>query len=244
MARPMPPLAPVTMAISLWLMISPGFLNRPLLQRPRIDALLGADGRGDQLLERTALDFLRRSQRHRRHERDIAGRLVVGEPAQTPRDDVGRDLLARSCVRQGALADHAGKDFVATHRIRGRGHRDLFDGGMLHQHALDLDRRDVFAGAADDILLAVDEMKRAVRAAPDHVPGMKPAAIPGFVGGFGVLEVFAEEPVAWRSAGVANQQFTGLIDTGFRAAIGNDARLELRSKAAEATRAGVARLLR
>ena len=40
MARPMPPLAPVTMAVLRPLMTSPGFLHRPLLQRPGIDAQL------------------------------------------------------------------------------------------------------------------------------------------------------------------------------------------------------------
>src|SRR5436190_16547668 len=128
MARPMPPLAPVTMATSLWLMFSPGFLHRPLLQRPCIDATFGADGRGDQFFQRTALDLLRRGQRHRLDERDIAGGLVVGEPAQAPSDDIGRDLLARGGVRRDSVAHHAGKDFVAAHRIRGRRHRDLPDG--------------------------------------------------------------------------------------------------------------------
>src|SRR3979411_3233542 len=110
MAWPMPPLAPVTMATSLWLMISPGFLYRPLLQRPCIDALLGADGCGDKLLERAALDFVRRGQRHCGEERDIAGRLVVSEPAQAPFDDIGGDLVACRCVRRRCLAHHAGKD--------------------------------------------------------------------------------------------------------------------------------------
>src|SRR4051812_28427086 len=109
MARPMPPLAPVTMATLLSFMISPRLLYRPLLQRPRIDAQLRADRCGDQLFERAALDLLRRGQRHGGDERDIAGRLVVGEPAQAPRDDIGGDLPARRGVRRRALADHAGK---------------------------------------------------------------------------------------------------------------------------------------
>ena len=113
---------------------------------------------------------------------------------------------------------------------------------MLHQHALDLDRGDVFAGAADDVLLAVDEMKRAIRAAPHHVAGMKPAAVPGLRGGLGILEILAEEAVAGCRAGMAHQKFAGLVDAGLCAAIGNDAGLEFASQAAEAACAGVARL--
>ena len=41
---------------------------------------------------------------------------------------------------------------------------------------------------------------------------------------------------------MAHQQFAGLVDTGFCAAIGHDAGLELGPEAAEATGAGVARL--
>src|SRR5688572_16083665 len=105
MARPMPPLAPVTMATLLSLMISSSrLLHRPLLQRSGVDAPIRTDRRRNQLLERAALDFLRRGQRQRRHKRDIAGRLVIGEAAQAPGDEIGGDLLACRGVRGGSLA--------------------------------------------------------------------------------------------------------------------------------------------
>ncbi len=83
-------------------------------------------------------------------------------------------------------------------------------------------------------------MKGAVRTASHHVAGVKPAALPGFRGGFGVLEVFAEEAVAWRGTRMAHQKLTGFINAGFRTAIGHDAGLEFVSQAAKTTGAGVA----
>ena len=55
---------------------------------------------------------------------------------------------------------------------------------MLVEHALDLDRRDVLAAAADHVLLAVDEVEVAFGVAPHHVAGVEPAVGPGLVGGF------------------------------------------------------------
>ena len=54
---------------------------------------------------------------------------------------------------------------------------------------------------------------------------MKPAAIPRFGGGLGILEIFAKEAIARLAAGMANQQFAGLVDLGLRVIIANDADL-------------------
>ena len=101
------------------------------------------------------------------------------------------------------MGDDQCENLFAAQRI-GRGD----DGDLLHrrvllQNALDLDGADVLAGAADDVLLAVDEMERTVSAAPHHVAGVEPAAGPGFRRRLRVLEIGAEEAEARLRAGMA-----------------------------------------
>src|SRR6266702_3147335 len=78
---------------------------------------------------------------------------------------------------------------------------------MLQQFTLHLDGRDVLAGAADDVLLAVDQPQRAIGGPHDDVAGMEPATVPGARGRRFVLEIFAEEAVARVWPGMTHQQF-------------------------------------
>src|ERR1700722_13474957 len=114
---------------------------------------------------------------------------------------------------------------------------------MLHQNAFDLDGRYVLAGTANDVLLAVDEVQRAIGVAPNDVAAVKPAAAPSLGGGLGVLQVLAKEAVTWLRSGVADKQFAGFTDCGIRPALGDDARFQLRAGPAEATRTDMARFL-
>ena len=93
---------------------------------------------------------------------------------------------ARACTMQASTSSPRTASGVGGHRRRL--HRR-----MLVQHALDLDRRDVLAAAADHVLLAVDEVQVAVGVAPHDVAGVEPAAGPGLVGGRLVLQVAGEE---------------------------------------------------
>ena len=121
--------------------------------------------------------------------------------------------VARGTVERQLLGDDAGEYLIAAHRIRRRRRpRRACTGGCCMQHALDLDRGDVLAAAADDVLLAVDEVQLAVGVAPHDVAGVEPAALPGCRRGLGVLQVFAEEAVARLGAGMPHQQFARLID--------------------------------
>ena len=55
------------------------------------------------------------------------------------------------------------------------------DRGMLVEHVLDLDRRDVLAARDDDVLGAVLELDIAVRVQHAEIAGMEPAALEGLV---------------------------------------------------------------
>src|SRR5258707_978628 len=49
---------------------------------------------------------------------------------------------------------------------------------MAGERGLDFQRRAVLSGAADDVLQAIDEVQRAVRAAAHRLAGVKPAFAP------------------------------------------------------------------
>ena len=66
---------------------------------------------------------------------------------------------------------------------------------MAVEDGLDLDRGDVLAGAADHVLLAVDEVQVAVRIARHDIAGVQPAAVPRFSGRLRILQVLAEKTV-------------------------------------------------
>src|SRR5207237_623152 len=88
------------------------------------------------------------------------------------------------------------RNLVATNLVRCRCHRGLPDCRMAVEDRLDLDRGNILARSADDVLLAIDEMQIAIVVAGDDITGMKPSALPRFRGGFRVLQIFPEEAVA------------------------------------------------
>ena len=79
-----------------------------------------------------------------------------------------------------------------------------------NQHALDFDHRDVFAAAAHDVLLAVDEKQRRPSPCVDNIASMEPAAVPGLVGGGFVFQVLEKKPRRGHRDHVPHQQFAGL----------------------------------
>src|SRR5882672_2208782 len=85
---------------------------------------------------------------------------------------------------------------------------------MPGERRLDLERGDVLAGAADDVLQPVDEMQRAVVAAPRRVTGVEPAVAPRFGGGLVVLEIAGEEAAPGIRAFLPDQHFSGLFLKG------------------------------
>ena len=142
--------------------------------------LPGSDAR--ELAQVAALHLLRSGQRQRVDEGDIARRLEVREPLERMRDDARRDA-ARAAAVFGAFVStmqastsspRTGSGVAATPTAA--------TARVLGDDALDLDRRDVLAAAADHVLAPVDEVEVAVGAAPDDVAGVEPAAGPGLVG--------------------------------------------------------------
>ena len=96
-----------------------------------------------------------------------------------------------SAVSRSALARReydAGHDFLVSHAIGRRDHRDLPDCRMAGEGRFDFQRGDVLAGAADDVLAPVDEVQAAIRPAAHAVAGVEPATAPGIGGGRLVLE--------------------------------------------------------
>ena len=77
---------------------------------------------------------------------------------------------ARSRRLEPVLQQHERLDDLAGDRV---GHADdagLGDGGVLHQHALDLERADQVAGRLDDVVAAADEPEVAVLVARARSP--------------------------------------------------------------------------
>src|SRR6185436_11593580 len=98
------------------------------------------------------------------------------------------------------------------HGIRRGDHRDLLDSGMAGERGLDLERGDVLAGAADDVLQPVDEVQGAVFAAARRVAGVEPAVAPGVGGGLLVLQIAGEEAAAGIVALLANEHFAPVTE--------------------------------
>ena len=192
-------------------------------------------------LELAALDLLRRRQRQRVDERHVARRLEVRQLRERVLDQCAGELGAFG--RWQRLPRHdAGQHLVAAHRVgRGR-HRRCLHQRMLIQHALDLDRRDVFAAAPDDVLLAVDEVQVACVVGAHDVAGVEPAAGPGLFGGRFVFQVAAEETASRIGAAGAHPQLAGHAGVDVGACVIHQAPLHRRVGAAEATGADVARL--
>ena len=75
---------------------------------------------------------------------------------------------------------------------------------MGAQHRFDLGGGDVLAAAADDLLLAANEIEQAALVTPRHVAGMVPAAAIGLGGDLGAIEIADIE------LGAADQRLAGL----------------------------------
>src|SRR5262245_37875133 len=82
-----------------------------------------------------------------------------------------------------AVIEHdAGHDFFVPQLVRDRDDGNLLHCRMAGERRLNLERGDVLARTADDVLDPVDEMQRTVLAAAHGVAGMEPAAFPCFLG--------------------------------------------------------------
>ena len=136
----------------------------------------------------------------------------------------------------------AGHHLFVAHRI-GRGDDgDLPDGRMVGERRFDFEGRDVLARATDDVLAAVDEVDLPVLATPHDVASMQPAAAPGVLRGFLILEIAGEEADARIRAGVTHQQLPRRALGRILSRIFDDAQLDARARCAYAARADVTRL--
>src|SRR3989442_7830682 len=78
---------------------------------------------------------------------------------------------------------------------------------MVGERGFDLQRGDVLAGAADDVLAPVDKVELSVIAAAHGIAGMEPAVAPRLLGRCGVLQVAGEEAAPRIFAFLTNQEF-------------------------------------
>src|SRR5918999_3810688 len=86
---------------------------------------------------------------------------------------------------------------------------------MAGEHGFDLERGDVLAYAADDVLQAIDEMQAAVGSAAHRVAGMEPALPPRLIGSHRVFEITREETAARIGCGLAHEQLAAFFDPHF-----------------------------
>ena len=77
------------------------------------------------------------------------------------------------------------------------------------QRCFDLTGGDVFARAADDVLVAIDKVERALFVLADRIAGVEPAAAPGLSGRWLIFVVCREKAAAGVSGTVSHQQLTG-----------------------------------
>src|SRR4051812_4741374 len=124
-------------------------------------------------------------------------------------------VLYRPCelhARRSVLSqDDTGKDLFVAHGVRCGDHRDLGHRGMLGEYCFHLERSDVLAGAADDVLPPVDEVELAIVAAVHRVAGVEPAAVPGFLGRCRILEVPGEEAAPRIASFLPDQQLRAMF---------------------------------
>src|SRR5204862_7016091 len=83
--------------------------------------------------------------------------------------------------------------------------------GMAGERRRDVGSGDVLAGAAEEVLAAIDEMQRAVRPPAHHVAGVEPAVAPGCGRRLGVLEVAGEEAAARIRPGLPHQELSAFF---------------------------------
>ena len=93
---------------------------------------------------------------------------------------------ARECARQKAMMSVVGGNGAGLQHDEGAGRLapflvgpgddgDFEHGGMLDEHALDLDGRDVLAARDDDVLAAVLQLDIAVGVPHAEIAGVEPA---------------------------------------------------------------------
>ena len=99
-------------------------------------------------------------------------------------------------VAAAPLERDEGARALAPLGVRPRDHGGLEHGGVAVQGALDLDRGDVLAARDDDVLGAVLDLDVAVLVHHAEIAGVKPAALEGGCGGFGILQVALHDVVA------------------------------------------------
>ena len=145
-------------------------------------------------------------------------RDAVGE------DDAGHHLFLADVIRSGEAGD--GGDAV-----------------VLEKAVFHLRRRDVFARAADDVFLAVDEINHAGFVHRHRVAGVEPAAAPRLGGRFGFVQIAREETLFRGRGGMAEGHFAGGSARNFVVVFIDNPHLQIVAGAAH--RAGVdhARLL-
>src|SRR5207244_4711038 len=136
---------------------------------------------------------------------DVARYLVLGEPLAAVADEIGRADLGRArLVDEGDVGLH----LLAAQLVGNWQHRRFQDPRVRAQDVLDLGRRDVLPGAADDVLPSSEEVEEAALVAAREIAALKPAVAHRLLGRLGAVEVAAHQ-----SRG-PDQDLAGLIDVG------------------------------
>ena len=106
--------------------------------------------------QRTPVELAALGLRQRDAEHDLLRRLECRQPLAA----IAQELAG---IDRGARArHHVAHHFLAVDRVRHADGGDLDQLGVLHQEAVDLDRRNVHAAANDEVLLAAGEAEKTV----------------------------------------------------------------------------------
>ncbi len=100
--------------------------------------------------------------------------------------------------------------------VRKADHRHLLHGGMVQQTSLDLDRRDVFATADDDVLQPVADLGVPVRVDDGGIAGVEPAIADCLRRGFRIPVVPLEHRIAPDDDLADGAAVVGHLLAGFR----------------------------
>jgi hypothetical protein len=150
---------------------------------------------------------------------------------------VPEEGLGRLRGRHLPLQHHAGQHLLLAQLVLDRHHRRLRHLGMGEQHRLHLGGGNILAGAADDVLLAVDEVQHAVGSARDDVAGVEPPLPPGRLRRRRIVEIAREAAPARRCRRMAHQHLAGLAVRHIAVVLVDDPHLDARHGAAEGARA-------
>src|SRR5215467_7111410 len=183
-----------------------GFARR-LLRAPEIDdvwVLARVEPSGEDL---ELVHPLRGRDRQVRPEQPPGRHFEIGQPFVAPVEQLPRQFNVGGCSSSG---DDAGHHLLFPQFVR-YGERSRLSHLRVHSQAfLDFRRRDVLAGAADDVLLPVEEVKHTGLVAGHLVAGMEPATAPGVFSRLFVFEIARKETLARRSRGMPHHQLSGL----------------------------------